>query len=102
MLTWNWGKMVGTTVSTRTDGTKFYTSLYRGNADIVDIFNDEQYENYSLTCFVIDLAHAKRMADSEPYKGIKVYLLRGEFPSQTELKKVAWELLILGANVEFI
>lgn len=110
-LTWNWDRKIGTVRRPNIEGKYFYTSLYRGNAFLIEIYEDEQCETYSLQSFLVDKKHAKNTVDDE-YKifsemygseghPVKVILIKDAIDKK-ELKDYLYYITMLGGSVELV
>lgn len=108
-LTWNWDKKIGSVRRQNIDGKYFYSSLYRGNAFLIEIYEDEQCETYSLQSFLVDKKHANNMVKDEcktyenSFDGTptSVILLKDEIDKK-EIKDYLYYLAMLGAQVELV
>lgn len=108
-LTWYWDKKIGSVRRQNVKGDYFYSSLYRGNAFLIEIYEDEQCETYSLQSFLVDKKHATNMVkdhcrtyenlyDGTPTRAI---LLKDEIDKK-EIKDYLYYLAMLGAQVELV
>jgi hypothetical protein len=108
-LTWNWNSKIGTVRRPNIKGEYFYTSLYRGNAFLIEIYEDEQGETYSLQSFLVDKRHAKNMVDDEcrTYENLydgtptRVILIKDAIDKK-ELKDYLYYITMLGGSVELV
>ena len=103
MLSWLWSDMAGTTERKSYNGETYYCSIYKGNADLIEIYNDPDFSEYNLVNFICDKKHYENLKKDNCliYKNVKVRLLREAF-TEKELKRIAWELVDLGGTVELI
>lgn len=108
-LTWNWDSKIGSVRRQNFEGNYFYTSLYRGNAFLIEIYEDEQCDMYNLQSFLVDKNHAKNMVNDEcrTYENLydgthtRVVLLKDEIDKK-EIKDYLYYLAMLGAQVELV
>lgn len=108
-LTWNWDSKIGSVERKSFGGNTYYSSLYRGNAFLIEIYDDEQCDMYNLQSFLVDKKHAKNMvADAcKTYENsfdgtpTRVILLKDEIDKK-EIKDYLYYLAMLGAQVELV
>ena len=109
-LTWYWDSKIGSVErKSFNSDRKYYSSLYRGNAFLIEIYDDEQCDTYSLQSFLVDKKHAKNMINDEcktyenSFDGTptRVILLKDEIDKK-EIKDYLYYLAMLGAQVELV
>lgn len=106
-LTWYWDSKIGCVKRPyshpKYEGKYYYTSLYQGNAFLIEIYEDEMGDEYTLTNFIVGEQHVKNLIKDniKSYGGCRVILLQDSLP-KNDLKKLIYYLVMLGASVEVV
>ena len=108
-LTWYWDSKIGSVERKTFEGKSYYSSLYRGNAFLIEIYDDEQCDMYNLQSFLVDKKHANNMIKDEcrtyenSFDGTptRVILLKDEIDKK-DIKDYLYYLAMLGAQVELV
>ena len=108
-LTWYWNEKIGSVERQTPSGKLYYSSLYSGNAYLIEIYEDEQCDMYNLQSFLVSKQHAKNMVKDKcktfenAYSGTptRVILIESEIDKK-ELKDYLYYIAKLGGSVELV